>query len=228
MQLITELSFHFYFRVITLSWPGYPALIFDVKKLWGWGKDSILPPFRVPSFDSYEIVPIYNDPTPAYKVPTPAPTPINDVSSFVSNENVCKTSPQYDQAVIKRPKLDDSEREVLIRLWRKVKSILEDTKVTKCFFNGKFDYKFLRLHFGTTIVNPIKDAMLDSYLLQAGLDANSRTCNLNSVVDRYLNFELSLPKTPPQSCPDLWNFEDISADQLLYAARLGREELLGH
>jgi DNA polymerase I-like protein with 3'-5' exonuclease and polymerase domains len=93
-----------------------------------------------------------------------------------------------------------------------LKPLLENEKSLKLFQNGKFDYKFLKVHAGIE-VNNIFDTYLSERLITAGL---GKEANLAAIVERYLKIKLdkSVRKTFYGSAG-----LNLTAEQLAYAAR---------
>lgn len=97
--------------------------------------------------------------------------------------------------------------------------VLEKAPITKVFFNGKFDYKFLLKHLGIKVAQPLRDVMLSTALLEAGRMPAYRHYNLNAVVAKELNFSLPLPRTIAWVLDEGWKDDTLPNDQLVYASR---------
>lgn len=147
------------FRLLSLSWTGFPTLIIDVFKL------------------------------------------------FCRNGTV-------KEALIK-----DQVSPSAQRLLQALTDLLSCSPVTKVFFNGKFDYKFIFKYLGIKPAQPLRDAMLSTALIEAGQLPVYRNYSLNSVVMKEFNFPLPLPRTVPWVLDEGWKRDTLPNDQLVYASR---------
>ena len=69
------------------------------------------------------------------------------------------------------------------------KALIENPKTIKLMQNGKFDYGFLKHHFGIEIAN-IFDVMLAEGILTAGLKGGMGLISLKTLVNQYLEIDL--------------------------------------
>lgn len=92
------------------------------------------------------------------------------------------------------------------------KQVLEDPKIIKLLQNGKFDYKYIKVHTGVRIVN-VFDTMLAEGVLKAGLGAR---LGMEDMVDRYFG-EGVLDKSLQKSFADMSKNQRFTEGQLNYA-----------
>lgn len=196
--------------------------------LWGWNDQSLLASIC----GSGETVPIYGcNQNADFKeaehvecVQESAPNRIiprkDDLNSqqqhgVLNHDCKLESSCTSEQPSNESPAADT--RKILADLWKAIKSVLESPKVTKIFYDGKFHYKFLRRHFGTTVSLPLEDLMLNCYLCEAGLPFTHS--DLNDTVNDYLHFQLRLPKCEARQFAAFWMGRRLCTDELVNAAR---------
>ena len=93
------------------------------------------------------------------------------------------------------------------------KALLENPKTIKLMQNGKFDYGFLKYHFGIEVAN-IFDAMLAEGVLTAGLKGGMGLISLRTLVNQYL--EIDLDKETRKTFENYTG--KITEQQLIYSA----------
>ena len=104
-------------------------------------------------------------------------------------------------------------REMDIAGIKGLKELLENKKVIKLLQNGKFDYKFIKIHFGISIDN-IYDTMLAEGILRAGL--GSGYYGLKDLAQDYT--EIDLKKEIRETFEKMGKRARLSKSQLRYAA----------
>jgi len=93
------------------------------------------------------------------------------------------------------------------------KALMENPKTIKLMQNGKFDYGFLKYHFGIEIAN-IFDVMLAEGILTAGLKGSMGLISLRNLVSQYL--ETDLEKETRKTFENYTG--KITEQQLIYSA----------
>ncbi len=92
------------------------------------------------------------------------------------------------------------------------KEIMENKKVIKLFQNGKFDYKYLKIHTGVS-VNNIFDTLLAEGVLTAGKNLR---LGMKEIVERYFGAGV-IDKTLQMSFANMSPNAKFTKDQLRYA-----------